>query len=93
MAVEGTRHPSWVFRNHTNPDPLWSDGTYAFRYIRSIHSNSNVTWFSRMSATDWRNIIVELLEHAAHVATDPKRVYYFGGGINPSRCLGAPLLV
>jgi hypothetical protein len=37
--------------------------------------------------------MVELLEHAAHVATDPKRVYYFGGGINPSRCLGAPLIL
>jgi len=35
--------------------------------------------------------MVELLEHAAHVATDPKRVYYFGGGVNPSRCPGAPL--
>jgi len=26
--------------------------------------------------------MVELLEHAAHVATDPKRVYYFGAGGN-----------
>jgi hypothetical protein len=37
-------------------------------------------------------MVLELLEHAAHVATDPKRVYYFGGGINPSRCPGAPLI-
>jgi hypothetical protein len=27
------------------------------------------------------------------VATDPKRVYCFGGGINPSRRLGVPLLL
>jgi hypothetical protein len=26
--------------------------------------------------------MVELLEHAAHVANDPKRVYYLGAGGN-----------
>jgi len=30
--------------------------------------------------------VVELLEHAAHVATDPKRVYYLGAGGNSPQC-------
>jgi hypothetical protein len=30
--------------------------------------------------------MVELLEHAAHVATDPKRVYYLGAGGNSPQC-------
>ena len=91
IAVDGTRQPSRVFRNHTKPPPSCTDCTYAFRYIRSMHSSANVTCFSSISATELRTMISELLEHAAHVAIDPKRVYYFGGGINPSRCPGAPL--
>jgi len=34
-----------------------------------------------------RIIVSELLESAAQVATDPKRVYYLGGGRKPSRAL------
>ncbi len=30
--------------------------------------------------------MVELLEHAAHVATDPKRVYDLGAGGNSPQC-------
>jgi hypothetical protein len=52
IAVDGTRQPSCVLRNHTNPPPFWTDGTYAFRYMRSRLSSSNVTWRARISATD-----------------------------------------
>ena len=36
--------------------------------------------------------MVELPESAAHVATDPKRVYYLGAGGNPCLAPGAPLM-
>jgi hypothetical protein len=72
------RHPSWVVRDQTNPAPVRSDGTPAFRNIRSMHSSSNVTCLSRTSATDWRTLALKLLKHAAHGAIDPKRVYHLG---------------
>ena len=37
----------------------------------------------RISATFLRTMVVELPESAAHVATDPNRVYYLGAGYNP----------
>jgi hypothetical protein len=73
---------------YTTPPPVCSDGTYAFKYIRSIASNSKVTWWSRISATLLRIMMTELPESAAHVATDPKRVYYLGAGGNPCRLPG-----
>jgi hypothetical protein len=33
-------------------------------------------------------MVMELPASAAHVATDPKRVYYFGAGDNPCRLPG-----
>ena len=36
-------------------------------------------------------MMVELPESAAHVATDPNRVYYVGAGYNPCHAPGAPL--
>jgi hypothetical protein len=36
---------------------------------------------------------VELPESAAHVATDPNRVYYVGAGYNPCHAPGAPLFL
>jgi hypothetical protein len=33
-------------------------------------------------------MVTELPESAAHVATDPKRVYYLGAGGNPCRLPG-----
>jgi len=33
-------------------------------------------------------MVMDLLESAAHVATDPKRVYYLGAGGNPCRLPG-----
>jgi hypothetical protein len=33
-------------------------------------------------------MMVELPESAAHVATDPNRVYYLGAGYNPCRLPG-----
>jgi len=38
-------------------------------------------------------MIVELPESAAHVATDPKRVYYLGAGRKPCHAPGAPLFL
>ena len=58
--------------------------------MRSIAFNSNVTWLWRISATFLRTMMVELPESAAHVATDPNRVYYVGAGYNP--CLLPGLL-
>src|SRR2546425_10952396 len=37
-------------------------------------------------------MLMELPESAAHVATDPKRVYYLGAGGNPCHAPGAPLI-
>jgi hypothetical protein len=37
----------------------------------------------RISATLLRIIVLEFPESAAHVATDPKRVYYVGAGLQP----------
>jgi hypothetical protein len=37
-------------------------------------------------------MMLELPESAAHVATDPKRVYYLGAGCNPCLAPGAPLI-
>ena len=37
--------------------------------------------------------MVELPESAAHVATDPNRVYYVGAGYNPCHAPGAPLFL
>jgi hypothetical protein len=51
-------------------------------------SSSKVTWSWRISATFLRIMIVELPESAAHVATDPNRVYYVGAGYNPCRLPG-----
>src|SRR5229473_16766 len=51
--------------------------------MRSIASSWNVTWSWRISATFLRIMVVELPESAAHVATDPNRVYYVGAGYNP----------
>src|SRR5262249_9202103 len=42
----------------------------------------------RISATFLRTMMVELPESAAHVATDPNRVYYVGAGGNPCRLPG-----
>jgi hypothetical protein len=36
---------------------------------------------------------MELPESAAHVATDPNRVYYVGAGYNPCHAPGAPLFL
>src|SRR5437870_13838524 len=60
--------------------------------MRSIASNSNVTWSWRISATLLCTIVSELPESAAHVATDPKRVYYVGAGFQPLPAPGAPLI-
>src|SRR3990167_8128594 len=53
-------------------------------------SNSKVTWCWMISATFLRTMMVELPESAAHVATDPNRVYYVGAGYYP--CLLPGLL-
>src|ERR1700730_3894425 len=37
-------------------------------------------------------MVMELPESAAHVTTDPKRVYYLGAGCNPCLAPGAPLI-
>src|SRR2546426_12616223 len=58
--------------------------------MRSIASSSNVTWSWRISATFLRIMVMELPESAAHLATDPNRVYYVGAGYNP--CLLPGLL-
>src|SRR5438128_3855902 len=60
--------------------------------MRSIASNSNVTWSWRISATLLCTIVSELPESAAQVATDPKRVYYIGAGFQPLPAPGAPFL-
>src|SRR5919201_2520657 len=61
--------------------------------MRSIASNSKVTCWLRISATLLRIIVLELPESAAHVATDPKRVYYVGAGFQPLPAPGAPLFL
>ena len=42
-VVDGTTAWSCDFTKYTKPPPVWSAGTYALRYIRSIAYNSNVT--------------------------------------------------
>ena len=93
MAVDGTRHPSCSLRKYTNPPPLWTDGTHAFRYMRSMASSSNVTWFARISATLCRTMVLELPESAAPVANDPQRVHYLGAGLQPRPAPGGSLHV
>src|SRR6266496_338316 len=61
--------------------------------MRSIASNSKVTCWSRISATLLRIMVLELPESAAHVATDPQRVYYIGAGFQPLPAPGAPLFL
>jgi hypothetical protein len=45
-----------------------------------------------ISATFLRTIVLEFPESAAHVATDPQRVYYLGAGCNPCLAPGAPFV-
>jgi hypothetical protein len=41
--------------------------------------------------TRLRIMVMELPESAAHVATDPQRVYHLGAGCKPCLAPGAPL--
>ena len=41
-ADDGTGLPRTVRKNQATPAPACSIGTYTFRYIRSMHSNSSV---------------------------------------------------
>src|SRR3954467_12175342 len=56
-------------------------------------SSSKITWSWRISATFLRIMMVELPESAAHLATDPTRVYYLGAGRKSCHAPGAPLFL
>src|SRR5437879_8617296 len=52
MRAEETKGiPRWPLKNPTTPAGYTSLGWYRFRYIRSMHSTSRVTWLARTTAT------------------------------------------
>src|SRR5438132_2924269 len=52
ISAEETKGIPWCpLKNPTTPAGYTSLGWYRFRYIRSMHSTSRVTWLARTSAT------------------------------------------
>src|SRR5437870_4258047 len=92
MRAEETKGiPRWPLKNPTTPAGYTSLGWYRFRYIRSMHSTSRVTWLARTSATLAGRLILRLRSTLLLRERKPLRAVQRRTGDDPASRLGRSL--